>query len=127
LGVYTIGIMVEESEAAGASRYGDVCRVLDGAVTPAEAIRIFGFGVLSVVDHKISALQKLDVALIARMPEIQALVPPEWLVVRGVSERHSVPGNAVRDSGRRVVQVLSFDEQVANSKEALLQLGEVDP
>jgi hypothetical protein len=51
---------------------------------------------------------------------------PEWFVIGDVSESRSGSADSVRDRWRRVIQVLSFNEHITDSKESFFQFREMD-
>src|SRR5262249_58218734 len=74
----------------------------------------------------IGAGQERDVPLIARMLVAASRRLPERLVIGGVGDGGATARDPVRNRRRRVIQVLGLDQQVADTKEALVELGEVD-
>jgi hypothetical protein len=78
------------------------------------------------VNHKIRTSEKLDVTLVARMVKDRPGRIPEGLVIRDVGYSGVVGRNAIADRGCRMIQVLRFNEDVADSEKSFFELGIVD-
>jgi len=66
------------------------------------------------------------VPLVARVVKIRSPRIPEWLMVRDISDSRAVAGNAIGDRRSGVIQVLGFNEYIADAKETFFELGVVN-
>jgi len=109
-------IVVKERKPAGSSSHRDVRSVINCAVSPAPLGSILFFTVLGVVDYEISVFQKLDVSLVTRMLKYRTRIIPVRLMIRHISNGGSAVADSVSDSGRRMIEILSFDKNVTDAE-----------
>ena len=71
--------------------------------------------------------QEFDMPLVARMLKARTRRIPERLVIRYISNRRAVRTDSIGNRRRRVIQVLRFNENVADPEEAFFKFCKVDP
>jgi hypothetical protein len=79
------------------------------------------------VDHEIQAFQELEVSLVAGMVKHGSGRIPEGFVIGNISDSGAIARYAICNSGGGMIQILSFDENIADPEEALLQFGVMNP
>jgi hypothetical protein len=119
-------VVMKQRQPTHPRRQRHIRGILDGAVPPAHLRVIFLFAVLGVVDHQVRPLQKRDVVLVPGVVEVEPGRPPEGLVIGRVHQARAPTGDAIRDRGSGVVQILCLHLHIADPKKTLLQFGEVD-